>query len=553
MKKYYFLIIVALILGLVLTGCSLLSNIGQAPATEQSGISYLTKGPLSVDLVGLVGLWHFDEGEGLIAYDSSGNSNDGTIHGAGWVSGLCGSALSFDGDDYVDCGPSVDDDITTGITLEACIKPEFKQNGGIVSNDITFSSKKGYDFFLWFAHGSYGRLYIDFGNGSTLGRIGWDIPSLDWYNQWHHVAATWDGSVIKLYADGSKVAEVGYSGTYSAPGKNTFIGAINLTSAHYNFDGLIDEVRIWDGALTAEQIEDSFSYGIVIQKGMSKDDAVLGDHVKITLEVVTAQPASVLITDVLPDELRYIPGTFEVDGFPATPTVDGQTISYTLDQPCAYTITFDAQVTSAEADDNTVKNTATATATEGDVSASAKLTIHPYEGFKKEVDDKYEDTKDGKVEVGELVQWVMTITVHNNFAWPISNATLSDRLGGELGMAGDGVDNDLDGDTDDGEYGDLDLDYNIIPSGTLDILVRGKANKVHFKITEIYIGAFEGSCFDLGIFTDKNPAGKQCYTTDAIYEINSGAVLKFIDPDPDGPGFQLSAHTPPITVEVTEP
>ncbi|GEM_PF-2516410 len=44
MKKYYFLIIVALILGLILTGCSLLSNIGQAPATDQSGITYLTKG-----------------------------------------------------------------------------------------------------------------------------------------------------------------------------------------------------------------------------------------------------------------------------------------------------------------------------------------------------------------------------------------------------------------------------------------------------------------------------------------------------------------------------
>jgi len=44
MKKFYYLIVLALILGLVLTGCSLLSNIGQAPATEQSGINYLTKG-----------------------------------------------------------------------------------------------------------------------------------------------------------------------------------------------------------------------------------------------------------------------------------------------------------------------------------------------------------------------------------------------------------------------------------------------------------------------------------------------------------------------------
>jgi hypothetical protein len=43
MKKSYYLIVLVLILGLVLTGCSLLSNVGQVPATEQSGISYLTK------------------------------------------------------------------------------------------------------------------------------------------------------------------------------------------------------------------------------------------------------------------------------------------------------------------------------------------------------------------------------------------------------------------------------------------------------------------------------------------------------------------------------
>ena len=49
MKKYYFLIIVALILGLVLTGCSLLSNIGQAPATDQSEVSGLTKGEFDVE------------------------------------------------------------------------------------------------------------------------------------------------------------------------------------------------------------------------------------------------------------------------------------------------------------------------------------------------------------------------------------------------------------------------------------------------------------------------------------------------------------------------
>ena len=69
MKKYIYLIVLALILGLVLTGCSLLSNISQVPATEQSGITYLTKhtadDPQVIDLlagqtekVGEVEVWN---------------------------------------------------------------------------------------------------------------------------------------------------------------------------------------------------------------------------------------------------------------------------------------------------------------------------------------------------------------------------------------------------------------------------------------------------------------------------------------------------------------
>ena len=253
MKKLSYLIVLALILGLVLTGCSLLSNVGQVPISEQSGITYLTKnGPSPV----LVARWKFDEESGATTVaDNSGNDNTGDIYGAtpGEV-GNFGNALSFDGvNDYVNCGAAVDNSITTGITLEAWIMPALQQSGGIISNDITNSSKKGYDFFLWYSNAVYGRLYIDLGNG----RASWAIPYPEWYNQWHHVAATWSGSVITLYVDESKVAEVEYSGTYSDPGKDTFIGAINyLTPAYFYFTRLIDEVRIWGSALSLSQLND---------------------------------------------------------------------------------------------------------------------------------------------------------------------------------------------------------------------------------------------------------------------------------------------------------
>lgn len=69
---------------------------------------------------GISGMWHFDEGSGSIAHDSSGNGNNGTIYDATWTSGISGSALSFDGiDDYVEIPDSDSLDITGAITVEA--------------------------------------------------------------------------------------------------------------------------------------------------------------------------------------------------------------------------------------------------------------------------------------------------------------------------------------------------------------------------------------------------------------------------------------------------
>ncbi len=194
--------------------------------------------------------------------------------------------------------------------------------------------------------------------------------------------------------------------------------------------------------------------------------------------------------------------------------------------------------------------------------ADDDLVIYPYEGFEKVAELVYEETVNGIVEVGELVQWDMIITVPNNFGWDITGLILCDRLGGELGMAGDDVDNDRDGaadaaDPENPDPGDLPGVYNTIADGELEIRTTGKTNKVHFCISEIDITSGNSLTFTLGVFTDHNPAkknsGKQCYTSpsppDEPYELNSGAVIKFTDGDT---GLQLSAHTASIPVEVVE-
>ena len=250
MKKLSYLIVIALILGLVLTGCSLLSNIGQAPATEQSGITYLTKGLLS----DLVGQWHFDEGTGIIAYDSSGNDNDGTITGAtyaGSANAMFGDALSFNGtDDYVKVLDSAGLNVTD-YTLELWINANnFTEMYPTLLNRRVQSATAGY-YWIWIKND---KIVLTYSNGTIA-------KSQYWYTsfstgEWYHIALTKSGSSFTMYKNGSSLGTriLTYQNAISG---DLFIGTYQgKTNSRYNFDGLIDEVRIWNTALTPGMIEE---------------------------------------------------------------------------------------------------------------------------------------------------------------------------------------------------------------------------------------------------------------------------------------------------------
>jgi len=295
--------------------------------------------------------------------------------------------------------------------------------------------------------------------------------------------------------------------------------------------------------------------GTVIEKELSQSEASLGDHITVTLHVTDGVVGQTVV-DALPDSLKYIDGTLSVTGGNATCETSEGEIVCTLAENATYTITFDVQVVEVQCIDVDVTNWAYLYdgTTEVD-SHSANITLHPYEGFEKVATIVYEDNPNGEIEVGELVTWNMTITVPNNFAWNITDAVLKDNLGGELGMAGDKVDNDRDKpkEVDEGDWGDLAPEYNIIPDGDLTFKTPGKSNKVQFWIKEIDITIGDSLNFVLGIFTARNPSrwGQQCYTsTYENHPLNSGATLKFTDPET---GVQLSAHTCPILIDVVSP
>ncbi len=221
---------------------------------------------LSVPALGsdanLVAHWALDEGSGTIAYDSAGD-NDGTIHDASWTEGRIGGALSFGGGgDYVDCG--------TGLALmevSVCAWVKISDGGG----QIVFSKKgKSYG-----GHEAYslvtGDMYASSGVGTVSTRIKQpgsvsfiDLATTERIDdgEWHFIAMSYDGTIAKIYIDGDlKVASpAGNAINYYSEIEPAGIGATRSTdgSPAAFFNGLIDEVMIFNRALSGEEVEELY-------------------------------------------------------------------------------------------------------------------------------------------------------------------------------------------------------------------------------------------------------------------------------------------------------
>ncbi|MCK4401021.1 LamG domain-containing protein [bacterium] len=226
------------------------------------------------DAASLVGCWHFDEEKGQIAKDSSGNKNNGEIRGATWVKGISGSALQFDGkDDYVDCGKDASLDIKSALTVEAWVKfnqldyTGYGKAGGLLGIAgkgrpdrlkshygwvFSYSNRNQQKKFSYTCFGNSNGGYL--GGGNNFSASAYEY--IFFTGRFYHIAFSITQTEAKLYIDGKQhgpakpISNLQLSDTknwYS----NLTIGKI-LSSGYFN--GVIDEVRIYNRALSADDI-----------------------------------------------------------------------------------------------------------------------------------------------------------------------------------------------------------------------------------------------------------------------------------------------------------
>jgi uncharacterized repeat protein (TIGR01451 family) len=269
---------------------------------------------------GLVAEWHFDEGIGNVLKDSSGNGNDGTIYGATWVDGKFGKALTFDGlDDYIGnigTASSFSFVENTGIfSIEGYFKsytPNSNQQTLVANTGTTV--EKGF-YFGWESNEL--RLLILKAIPSNPMIDSFSPATIITDTNWHYLGVTGDGTKIRFFVDG-----IEYLGSESMGEKSSGSSTRSLEIGRFTynkgslayFNGLIDEVRIYNRALTAEEIKEHYESGptsLSLTKTASPQSIKQNQTTTITLTVKNTGAAEIKdieIADTVPSDLIYIGG-----------------------------------------------------------------------------------------------------------------------------------------------------------------------------------------------------------------------------------------------------
>ncbi len=209
---------------------------------------------------GLVAHWKMDEGSGISVTDATGNGSDGEVVGpVNWVEGHFGGAFNFNGDGIISyvgvATPSSKIPVgNDSYTISAWMKSDGAGGTqGIIGwgnygndNQVTAfrldnsvcDGRNGLDLYWW---------------GDDLVSCADPINLYD--GNWHQVLTTYDGSTKKLYVDGSLIGEMTpLNAVHSTPDTSNFAIGLTATAFDEYFNGSLDDVRVYDRALSEQEI-----------------------------------------------------------------------------------------------------------------------------------------------------------------------------------------------------------------------------------------------------------------------------------------------------------
>jgi len=214
------------------------------------------------EIDGLKGSWHFDEGSGTTAYDSSGNEHPATLYnGVSWETGKFGYALKFDGsDDYVDISSTLLSNSEKTISFWVKIDDVSQDDQFLIS-----FYKDGNNRFHIQYDTSNSAVHFFIENANSVSS---DYSSSQAYTtlqdgEWHQIV--WVGTTTSnsVYIDNTEITDIaGDIGFPTIDSGDIFIGAYASADppTKYFTDGIIDETKIFNKSLSTDEISDIYNY-----------------------------------------------------------------------------------------------------------------------------------------------------------------------------------------------------------------------------------------------------------------------------------------------------
>ncbi len=271
-----------------------------------------------------VHVWTFDEGDGILANDLPGGRS-GELHGPQWTSGRRGSALRFDGlDDYVAL-PGNDPVWLPMGDFAVSFWVYFERDKG---NSAT-QSEVLVDFNYGASENPQNELGFNLQRRGDTGQIAFQMTTIrntdeDVYTQsvleknaWHHIVAVRQRGMQKIYIDGHLDAwrscsssSIDFFGDYDDNRVNVGRFTTNVGLPRYHFKGVLDELMLFDRALTLGEIgqlytEATTSNTLYVD---GADGSDLNDGLRSSTALVTIQAAIDLAQDG--DTVKVLPGIY---------------------------------------------------------------------------------------------------------------------------------------------------------------------------------------------------------------------------------------------------